>query len=149
MRAVWGLLLLLLASPAFAQAPVQQSPTELRAAQTCNDQRATGANTATLTPPSGQFLYITSLEANAAAQAGTLAAFGTAASLTTTNIPVTVTFGVFPIQAQTAGVAVGSYFYTFGGSGLKTNAPGTATTVVAPSVTNLGWHLALCGYFAP
>src|SRR5262245_56603527 len=134
-----------------AQGPtlIQQSPTELRASQACGEARSTGAVTATITPPAGQFVYINSIEANAFAQAGAAPTFGTAASLTTTNITGTPTFGVFPMQAQAAGNSIANFFYSLAGNGLKSSAPGTAVTVVSPSVSNVGWHIAICGYFAP
>jgi hypothetical protein len=149
MRGVWAVLLLLLAAPAFAQAPVQSVPTELRATQVCSEVRGTGAQTATLTAPSGQFLYINSIEINAMGQGGTVATTGTAASVTTTNIPGTITTGVFPLQGQAAGASIANFFYPLSGNGLKSSAPGTATTVVAPSIANVAWHISLCGYYAP
>lgn len=147
----------LLASPAFAQAPIQSSPTELRAAVTCSDTRpAAGSGaTATLTPPAGQFVYVSTIEANAAASAGT-PTLSTPASLTTTNLPSTFTMGFFPfpnagspLGPLTAGMLSVNQVYSFSGNGLKSNAAGTAVTVVAPAVTNAAWHLSLCGYFAP
>jgi hypothetical protein len=143
--------LLLVAAIAHAQAPVQQVPTELRASQVCAEARGTGAQTVTLTPPAGQFVYLNSLEANAFAQAGSVG-ISTPASLTSTNLPNSPTFGMFAGTSNlvnTAGTQMGSYFGSFSGNGMRSAAAGVAVTVVAPSVTNMGWHLALCGYFAP
>lgn len=144
---------LLAASHAHAQGPtlVQQSPTELRASQSCSEARGTGAQTATLTPPAGQYVYINSLAAGAFTSGGTVA-ISNPASLTSTNLPGSITFGLFGATATTsnaAGILYQNFIYSFSGNGLKSSAAGTAVTVVAPSVTNLGWHIALCGYFAP
>jgi hypothetical protein len=141
---------LLACSHAFAQAPIQNVPSELRASQNCSEVRGTGSQTATLTPPSGQYVYLASLEASAFAQAGT-AGVSTPASLSSTNLNG-ITFGLFAgtsTQNNTAGSPVANFNYSFSGNGLKSSAAGTAVTVVAPSVTNLGWHILLCGYFAP
>jgi len=138
---------------AHAQGPVliQNTPTELRASQNCNEARGTGAQTATLTPPAGQYVYIQTLEAGAFAQGGTVA-ISTPASLTSTNLPGSITFGLFGATTTTsngAGAVFQNFVYNFAGNGLKSAAAGTAVTVVSPSVANLGWHIALCGYFAP
>jgi hypothetical protein len=151
MRGLWALVLLLLATPAFAQAPVQHVPTELRASQVCSDSRpaAGSAGSASLTPPAGQFLYINAIEINAAASTGTAGTLGTPASASTTNIPNTATLGVFPIQTQAAGVSIGNFFYALSGNSLKSSAAGTAVTVTTPALTNVAWHISLCGYYAP
>ena len=147
-------LMIFVAVPAaFAQGPtlIQPTPTELRASQSCAEVRGTGAQTATLTPPAGQFVYINSIEAAAFAQAGS-AGIATAASLTTTNLPGSLTLGLFGATANlanTGGTLYQNFIYTYSGNGMKSNNAGTAVTVVAPSVTNMGWHLAVCGYFAP
>jgi hypothetical protein len=146
-----ALVLYILVRLAHAQAPVQQVPTELRASQVCAEARGTGAQTVTLTPPAGMFVYLNSLEANAFAQGGSVG-ISTPASLTSTNLPNSPTFGMFAGTSNlvnTAGTQMGSYFGSFSGNGMKAAAAGVAVTVVAPSVTNMGWHLALCGYFAP
>jgi hypothetical protein len=151
MRGLWALVLLLLATPAFAQAPVQHVPTELRATQVCSDSRpaAAAAGSASLTAPGGQFLYINQIEINASASTGAAGTLGTAASASSTNIPGTITLGVFPIQAQAAGASIGNFFYALSGNGIKTNASGTATTITTPAIANVAWHIALCGYYAP
>jgi hypothetical protein len=151
MRGVWGLVLLLLAAPAFAQAPVQSVPSELRASQVCADSRSAAAagGSVSLTPPSGNFLYINSIEINAAASTAAAATLGTPASATTTNIPGTPTMGAFPIQTQAAGVKIGDFFYALSGNGLKSSAPGTAVTITTPAVTGVAWHISMCGYYAP
>lgn len=135
-----------------AQGPtsVQGSPTELRASQVCAESRpaAGTGGSASLTPPAGQNLYVNSIEINAASSAA-LASFGTPASASTTNLPGTISAGVFPITGQAAGVAVGNYFYAYSGNGLKSLAPGTAVTVTTPAITSVLWHISLCGYFAP
>lgn len=143
--------ILIVAAVALAQAPVQNVPTELRASQVCSEARGTGAQTATLTPPSGQYVYVQSLEAGAFTVGGTVA-ISVPASLTSTNLPGSITFGLFGATANTsntAGTVYQNFVYSFAGNSLKSSAAGTAVTVVAPSVTNLGWHIALCGYFAP
>jgi hypothetical protein len=143
----WAVTVYLIVGTAFAQAPIQNVPTELRASQNCSEVRGTGAQTATLTPPAGQYVYIASLEANASASAGSVG-ISTPASLTTTNL-AGVTFGMFGTNSGAAGTSIANNNYSFSGNGFKSSAAGTAVTVVAPSVTNMQWHLALCGYFAP
>lgn len=148
---VFGLLFIIAMAHAQAPTSVQQSPTELRASQICNEARGTGAQTATLTPPAGQYVYINSLEAGAFAQGGTVA-ISAPASLTSTNLPGSITFGLFGATTTTsngAGAVFQNFIYNFSGNSLKSAAAGTAVTVVSPSVGNMGWHLALCGYFAP
>ena len=106
LNAIAILMLLGLLFPAHAQGPtsVQQSPTELRASQSCNEQRGTGAVTATLTPPAGQYVYVQSLEAGAFTQGGTVA-ISNPASLTTTNLPGSLTIGMFGATANTSNTA--------------------------------------------
>lgn len=147
---MWALLMWYLITVAYAQGPtlIQNVPSELRASQVCSEVKGTGAQTATLTPPAGQFVYIASLEANASASTGSVG-ISTPASLTITNISGSPTFGMFGTNSGAAGTSIANFNYSFSGNGLKSAAAGTAVTVVAPSVTNLQWHLALCGYFAP
>src|SRR5262245_50260112 len=139
---------------AYAQGPtsVQHSATELRAGQVCSDSRpaAGSAGSVSLTPPASQFLYVTSVEINSAASGGAATPpLGTPASATSTNLPGTFTIGAFPITGQSAGVAIANYFYPFSGNGLKSSNAGTAVTITTPAITNIAWHIALCGYFAP
>lgn len=145
-----ALILTLGPSSAFAQAPVQHVPTELRASQVCSESRpASGAaGSSSLTPPSGQFLYVNSIEINGASSAA-LGTFGTPASASTTNLPGTISAAVFPIQTQPAGVSIGNFYYPYAGNALKSLAPGTAVTVTTPAITGVLWHIAICGYFAP
>ena len=146
-----GILLVINITEAQGPTLIQPTPSELRASQSCAEVRGTGAQTATLTPPAGQFVYINSIEAAAFAQAGS-AGIATAASLTTTNLPGSLTLGLFGATANlanTGGTLYQNFIYSFSGNGMKSNNAGTAVTVVAPSVTNMGWHLAVCGYFAP
>ena len=148
-----ALLILFAASDAWAQGPtsVQNTPTELRASTVCADSRpsAGSAGSASLTPPAGNFLYVNSVEINAAASQGAAGTLSTPASASTTNFPGSITSAVFPIQAQAGGVAIGNFFYAYSGNGLKALAPGTATTITTPALTNVTWHISLCGYYAP
>jgi hypothetical protein len=134
---------------AHAQAPIQQSASELRASQNCSEAKGTSTQTVTLTPPAGQFVYLGSLEANASVTTAAAQTISTIASLSTTNLPGSITFGAFPGQGQAAGTSIANFNYSFSGNGLKSANAGVAVTVVAPAVTNVQWHLALCGYFAP
>lgn len=149
---VLAVVMVLSASTAWAQGPtsVQGSPTELRASVTCAESRpASGsAGSASLTPPASQFLYVNSIELNAASSAA-LGSLGTPASASTTNLPGTISAAMFPVTGQASGVSIGNYFYAYSGNGLKSSAPGTAVTVTTPAITGVLWHIALCGYFAP
>lgn len=143
-------LLLLTAAPVWAQAPttVQQSASRLDAASGYTTSASTGA-TITITPPAGQFVYITNVEITncAGASAVTAAAVTT---ITTTNLGS----GTTPAWTLGSGVAAGlcqpSPVNGPFGNPLKSNAPGTAVTFVLPTfATNQTVRVSVYYYTAP
>ena len=137
---------LCLAAPAVhAQTATQQSATHADAAQLVQTS-ATSAATLTLTPPSGQSVYVTGIEiTNCAGSSAVTAAAVT--SVTTTNLggaAWTVGSGVAAGLCQPSPSA-GTF-----GIPLKAAAPGTAVTVVLPTfATNQIVRVSVYYYFAP
>lgn len=136
---------LLLAPSAFAQQATQQSPTRLDAAVLVQTSASTGA-TITITPPAGQFVYITAIDMTNCAGSSAVSA-ASVTSLTTTNLGGAAwTFG--------SGVAAGlcqpppspGIFAT----PLKSATAGTAVTLVLPTfATNQTIRVSAYYYFAP
>lgn len=141
-------LLLLLASSAWAQqapTPTQQVGTELRSSTVCQEVRGTGAQTLTVPAIAGKVFYVNAIEINAAATGGAAATLGTAGHVSTTGLAGSPTFGFIAAQGQAAGALIVNLFYPYG-EPVKGTAS-TAITLVAPSITNVGWHLNICGYY--
>lgn len=151
MRKILLALLLTALAPTLvlAQGPTstQQVPTELRSSTLCQELRGTGAQTLTVPALAGQSFYVNSIEINAAATGGAAANLGTAGHVSTTGLPGSPTFGFIVASAQAAGALLANLFYPYG-EPIK-GAASTAITLVAPSITNVGWHLNVCGYYAP
>lgn len=126
------LLIALLVAPVFAQvqAPGATYVQQAQPLYACNQTTtATGASngtvTATLTPPSGQYVYICHIDIVEVANAAVTGAAGPAPIFTTTNLPtnlvwwgengtlttgqmkpvVTLAFGAVPLKSATAGTA--------------------------------------------
>lgn len=129
---------------------VQASPSMLNA---CNVQTtATGAAntavTATLTPPSGQYVYICYIHISQVANAAVTGAAGPAPIFTTTNLPTNIVWwGNNATQGTGAFTLVTDSTYGFP---LKSAAPGTAFTIVtsAGQSTN-SVRINVAGYYAP
>ena len=137
--------LLCLAAPAVhAQTATQQSATHPDAAQLVQTT-VTSAATLTLTPPSGQSVYVTAVDiSNCAGASAVTAAAPT--SVTTTNLGgATWQVG----SGVTAGLCTLSATGVFA-LPLKSAAPGTAVTFVEPTfATNQTVRLTVYYYFAP
>lgn len=129
---------------ALAQAPVQQSATKLDSAGFVQTN-ATSATAITITPPAGQYVYITALDiANCAGTAVTAAA---PTSITTTNLGgATWMIG----SGSTAGLCQPSPSAGTYANPLKSAAPGTAVTITLPTfVTQQTVRSTVYYYFAP
>jgi hypothetical protein len=148
------LALVLLALPlgAFAQTPVQQSPTMLNA---CSGRNATAAiaNAVTLTipaPPSGQYIYLCGVDFQVSndATGGTVAQSNVC--FTTTNLS-----SAQWCYSQVTGVAntqvlIGQQAYYFPGWAVKSANPSTAVTIVSPaSMTHSIYNINAYYYTAP
>jgi len=137
-----------LAHASFAQqpAPIQQVPTRLDASIGLVTS-ATSSATLTITPPAGQYIYLTALDvANCAGAAAVTGAAPT--SITTTN------FGgaawLIGSGSSAAGQCLGSPAAGELGSPLKSAAAGTAATIVLPAfATNQTVRVSAYYYFAP
>jgi hypothetical protein len=127
--------------------PVQQTATDQRAATWIGTSGATGV-TLTAQPPAGQFFYLTAIDITNCAQASAVTA-ANSTTVTTTNLGNTSTAG--PIWTVGSGVAAGLCQPTMQESwpsGLKSNTPGLATTIVLPTfATNQVIRVNAYGYF--
>lgn len=106
---------------------------------------ATSATTLTITPPSGQSVYVTEIRVTNCAGASAVTAAGVT-SVTSTNLggyAYTVGSGV------TAGLCAQDTADTFSGAGMKSAIPGTAVTVITPTfATNQTVRVSVYYYFA-
>lgn len=143
--------LLILAAPAFAQAPVpvQPVPSELRASTVCVESRPASGSAGSVTVPavSGQSFYVNAVEVNATVAGAAPATLSNPAHVSATGLNG-ATFGMVPIAAQAIGTKIADYFYALSGSAMK-GANSTAVVLSAPAVTNINWHISVCGYYAP
>jgi hypothetical protein len=135
--------LLLGVVPALAQAPVQQSSTRLDAA-TFVSTSASSAATITITPPAGQYVYLTGIDlTNCAGASAVTAAAPT--TVTTTNLSGaawTVGSGSTAGNCQASPTGM-SYPLT-----LKSSTAGTAVTIVLPTfATNQTIRVSAYYYF--
>jgi hypothetical protein len=132
---------------AFAQAatPTQSSPSRLDASQLVATS-ATSAATLTITPPSGQYVYINGVEVQNCA-GGTAVTAAAPTTVTTTNLGgVAWTIG----SGVTAGLCQPSPMSAGWAAPLKSAAPGTAVTIVLPTfATNQTIRVSAYYYFAP
>lgn len=124
---------------------VQQSPTEMRAATNVSYSR-TSAATITITPPGGQFVYITGLDIINCA--GTVVTAAAPTFITTTNISGLPQYMLG--SNSTAGLCATSATFIQGTGGLKSATAGTAVTFVFPTfVTQQTASMNIYYYFAP
>lgn len=146
-KLIFALLAALLLAPAaaFAQTAVQQSPTRLDAAQFVQSS-TTSAATITITPPAGQYVYVTNVEITNCAGATAVTA-AAVTSVTTTNLGGAAwTLG----SGTTAGACQPSPINGPFALPLKSSSPGTAATVVLPTfATNQTVRVSVYYYFAP
>lgn len=103
------------------------------------------SGSATLTPPSGQSVYLVSIEANVGGTATVSAVAPIKA--TSSGLSGAPTFGLFRADAMTVG-QVGNPLVVIFPNGLKGN-QSTAVSVTGGAVANLVWHITICGYTAP
>jgi hypothetical protein len=148
-RTLYAILAVLLtAVSASAQAPtlIQQGATQLTACTTGNANGAVNATaTLTLTPPNGQFVYISEIDMQVANDA-TGAVVSTNLKFTSTNI------GGWQFQFSAANAANTSTNYGpfIFGPPIKSAAAGTAVTIVSPAAnTHAAYSINACYYFAP
>lgn len=137
-------LLLLLAGPLHAQTLVQQSATALNACSTLNATAAVNNQvTLTLTPPSGQYVYLCGLDVTVS-QNGTATA-NTNVSFTSTNLGGWAWKYSLPATINLA--LVQPFYFSIP---VKAAAAGTAVTIVSPSATaQTAFSINGYYYFAP
>jgi hypothetical protein len=145
---------------ALAQAPtaVNQSPTRSDAAtflQTmvggataCATVNSTAANgTVTITPPAGQYVYITGVYIDITSDTTGLTGVAT---MGTTNITGSPTWSLATLTAAAAGQATMRQIADVFPTGLRSTVPGTAVTFVPSAQSN---HVIFCtrvaGYYGP
>lgn len=106
----------------------------------------TTAATITIAAASGQYFYLTGIDVTNCAGASAVTA-AAPTDITTTNMNGAVwTIG----SGATAGLCQVANFSNFGPAGLKSAAPGTATTFVLPTfATNQVVRVSIYGYYAP
>jgi galactitol-specific phosphotransferase system IIB component len=120
----------LFSAGAMAQTSTQQAAQHLDAAQLVATSN-TSAQTITITPPAGQYVYITEVDiSNCAGASAVTAAAPT--SITTTQLNG-LTFQVGSGTTAGACQPADPHFY---GNGLKSAAAGTAATFVMPTFAN-------------
>lgn len=138
-------LLPFLLGPAVAQQRVQQDATRLDAATTVGTSK-TSAATITIAAVSGQYFYLTGIDITNCAT-GTAVTAAAPTDITSTNLNGAIwTVG----SGVTAGLCQPQSISNFGPAGLKSAAPGTATTVVLPTfATNQVVRVSVYGYYAP
>ena len=134
----------LLCSLAFGQAAVQQSSTRLDAANVVGTSK-TSAATITIAAVSGQYFYMTGIDATNCAT-GTAVTPAAPTDITSTNLNgATWSIG----SGVTAGLCQPQSLSNFGPAGLKSAAPGTATTIVLPTfATNQIVRVSVADYYA-
>jgi hypothetical protein len=143
-----GLLLALGITQANAQAPTQQVPTRLDAASSF--ATATGAGnttvTATLTPPGGQYVYVTFIDIEIGANAAVTGAAVVQACVTT-GLATNMTFEGDNSTLTTGQVKLQPYPFNVP---LKTSSAGTAFSVQCSGLQSTQtMRVNVGGYFAP
>lgn len=126
--------------------PVQNIPQELRSSQVCVEVRGVSPQTATIPAQASNYFYVNFIDLQAYAVGGAVQS-GNTGHFTTTNLPGTITLSAIPLTGQASGSVLVNSQYPFSGFGTKALAPGTAVTVVSPTVTNMHVHLNVCGYY--
>jgi hypothetical protein len=134
---------LLLAAGAVAQTSTQQSPTDLTAATQVAHSHSTGA-TITVTPPAGQYVYVTGIDLSNCAT--TTITPATPVTITTTGF--TGTWTLYVGTGATAGLCQPQEIAWT--RPVKSAAPGTAVTFVLPTfTTNQVIGMNVYYYYAP
>ena len=142
-----AILFSLISSVALAQqaqpaTPVQQAATMLNAAQLVQTASGTAQQTITITPPSGQYVYILNVDIVSVA---TTAPAASALTHTSTNLGGMKWYG-----GLTATGGVADKVAWIAAQPLKSSAPGTAVTIVSnAAITNVTYNLSVTYYFAP
>jgi hypothetical protein len=144
--------LLAVAGPVSAQTLIQQSPTLLNACSVSNQNGAVNAQkTVTLTPQSGQYVYVCGLDFQVTNDA-TGAVTQANVCFTSTNLGPA---GALPqwcysaINALNTSALIGqnAYYYPFP---LKSQTPGTAVTIVSPAANlHAAYNVNVYYYYAP
>lgn len=142
-----AVLLTLACVPAFAQAPAAQSTPVVQTGQSA--QAATAcysldAASGSVTAPaqSGKSFYMTWLDINIGAS-GTITAAAPVKATSTGIIGTAPTFGLFRSDGATIG-QVGAPLF---GNLLLKGQVSTAVVITGGAVTNLVWHITMCGYY--
>lgn len=141
---------LAIAAPAFAQSTGSATPTfqigSRQDAATAVVHNKTSATTTTITPPAGQYVYLTGADiVNCAGASAVTAAAPT--NITTTGFSGSLTFMIG--SGVTAGQCTPSSVPAFN-TPLKSAAPGTAVTFVLPTfATNQTIAMNVYYFFAP
>lgn len=140
-------LLIAIAAPVFAQAPAAQSTPVVQtgqsaqAATVCYSLDAASGNV-TAPAVSGKAFYMTWLDINIGAS-GTITA-AAAVKVTSSGIAGTApTFGLFRSDGATLGMVGAPMF----GNLLIKGIASTAVVLTGAAVTNLVWHITMCGYY--
>ena len=158
-KVVLALLLASAACPALAQTqnlvapPVEQVGQRLDAATFAavgtNWNTVNTQSTATVTPPSGQYVYITAMYMQACQDATGAAATNVGWSTTGLGSGATASPQFSISQASSAGSCAGSPGMVTFATPLKSNAPGTNVTLVSPSaIGHTGFSSEIFGYFS-
>lgn len=142
--------LIVIALPCLAQqtggTQTSQQAQHYDAAVQCNSLDAASGSATLATPQSGYSWYVTWIDVNVGATGTVTAAAPVKA--TTSGLVGSPTFGLFRSDGMTIGMVGAPVFGSFGNGGLKGIA-NTAVSVTGGAVTNLVWHMTICGYQAP
>jgi hypothetical protein len=140
-----------LALPCFAQqtggTQTSQQAQHFDAAVQCASLDAASGSATLAAPQSGYSWYVTWIDANVGAT-GTVTAAAPVKATTSGLAGTPPTFGLFRSDGMTIGMVGAPVFGSFGNGGLKGLA-NTAVSVTGGAVTNLVWHITICGYQAP
>jgi hypothetical protein len=135
------------AVPSFAQAPAAQSTPVVQTGQSA--QAATScysldaaSGSATAPAQSGKSFYITWVDINVGAT-GTITAVAPIKASTSGLIGTAPTFGLFRADGATIGQVGNPVF----GNLLIKGQVSTAVSITGGAVTNLVWHITMCGYY--
>jgi hypothetical protein len=128
-------------APAAQSTPVVQSGQSAQAATTCYSLDA-ASGSATAPAVSGKSFYITYIDINVGGS-GTVTAAAPVKATTSGIIGTAPTFGLFRSDAMTLG-QVGNPIFT---SLLIKGQVSTAVSITGAAVTNLVWHITMCGYY--
>lgn len=140
-------LIALFAAPTFAQAPASQSTPVVQTGQSAQAATAcysldAASGSATAPAQSGKSFYITWLDVNMGAT-GTIVAAAPVKATSSGIIGTAPTFGLFRDDAATIG-QVGAPLF---GNLLIKGQVSTAVSITGAAITNLVWHITMCGYY--